>query len=95
MTFDDLKTDTATDLCGVYPTMSNHGMKYILILYNYNSNAILVRTIKNNKGQAITTAYKSIYVELTEAGITPILQYLDNETSKEFIASIKKRNSKF
>ena len=36
-----------------------------------------------------------IYDELTEAGIIPILQYLDNETSKELIASIKKRNLKF
>ena len=82
MTFDELKGYIATDLCGVYPTMSNCDIKYILILYDYNSNAILARAIKNNEGQAITTAYKSIYNKLMEAVITPILQYLDNETSK-------------
>ena len=51
--------------------------------------------MKTNKGQVITTAYKSIYDELTEAGITPILQYLDNETSEELIPAIKTNNLKF
>ena len=95
MMFDKLKGYIATDLCGVYPTMSNQGMKYILVLYDYDSNAILARAMKKNKDQAITTVYKSIYNELTEAGIAPILQYLDNETSKELIALIKKNNLKF
>ena len=95
VSFDELKGYIATDLCGVYPTMSNCGMKYILVLYDYDSNVTLAKATKTNKGEAITTAYESIYNELTEAGITPILQYLDNETSKEFITSIKKRNSKF
>ena len=89
VTFDELKGYITTNLCGVYPTMSNCGMKYILVLYDYNSDAILARTMKTNKRKVITTAYKSIYDELTEAGITPILQYLDNETLKELIAAIE------
>ena len=44
--------------------------------------------MKTNKGQAITDAYDELHTELTDAGITPILQYLDNETSKDLIASI-------
>ena len=95
VSFDDLKGYIATDLCGVYPTMSNRGMKYILVLYDYNSNAILTKAMKSNKGQAITTVYEALHMDLTEAGITPILQYLDNETSIELIASIKKKNLKF
>ena len=95
MTFDELKGYIATDLCGVYPTMSNRGMKYILVLYDYDSNLIAAWAMKSNKGAAITAAYESIYTELTEAGITPILQYLDNETSKELIASIKRNNLKY
>ena len=85
VSFDDLKGYIATDLCGVYPTMSNRGMKYILVLYDYDSNAILAKAMKTNKGQAITDAYDELHTELTDAGITPILQYLDNETSKELI----------
>ena len=95
VSFNDLKGYIATDLCGVYPTMSNCGMKYILVLYNYDSNVILAKAMKTNKGQAITTAYEALHTELTKARITPILQYLDNETSIELIASIKKENLKF
>ena len=75
--------------------MSNRGMKYILVLYDYDSNAILAKAIKTNKGEAITTAYDALHTELTDAGITPILQYLDNETSRELIASIKSKNLKY
>ena len=50
VSFDELKGYIATDLCGVYPTMSNHGMKYILVLYDYDSNAISARAMKSNKG---------------------------------------------
>ena len=56
VSFDDLKGYIAIDICGVYPTMSNRGMKYILVLYDYDSNAILAKVMKTNKGQTITTA---------------------------------------
>ena len=62
--FGDLKGYIATDLCSVHPTMSNCGMKYILVLYDYDSNTILAKTMKTNKGQAITTAYKTLHMEL-------------------------------
>ena len=47
--------------------------------------------MKSNKGAVITDTYELIYTELTEAGITPILQYLDNETSKESFAATKRK----
>ena len=95
MTFDELKGYIATDLYGMYPIMSNRCIKYILVLYDYDSNLIVARAMKLNKGAAITEAYEWIYTELIEAGINPILQYLDNETSKELIALIKKKNLKY
>ena len=51
VTFDELKGYIATDLCGVYPTMSNRGMKYILVLYDYDSNAISAWAMKSNEGE--------------------------------------------
>ena len=95
VSFDKLKGYISTDLCGVYPTMSNRGMKYVLVLYDYDSNAITARVMKTNKREAIKKTYDAIYTELKEAGIIPILQYLDNETSKELIASIKRKNLKY
>ena len=95
VSFDDLKGYIATDLCGVYPTMLNCGMKYTLVLYDYDSNAILAEAMKTNIGKAITKAYDALHTELTDAGITPILKYLNNETSKELIASIKSKNIQY
>jgi len=37
----------ATYPCGRYPTMSNRGMKYILVLYDYDSNIILAAPMKS------------------------------------------------
>ena len=95
VSFDGLKGYIATDLSGVYPILSSCGIKYILILYNYNSNIILAKAMKTNKGEDITTTYDALYTTLTDAGITQILQYLNNETSREIIASIKSKNLKY
>ena len=73
VTVDELKGYIPTNLCVVYPTMSNRGMKYILVFYDYYGTLIAARLMKLNKGAAIIAAYESIYVELTEAGITSIL----------------------
>ena len=95
MTFNELKRNITTDVCSTSPTMSNRGMKYILVLYNYDSNLIAARTMQLYKGAAVTDTYESIYIDLTDTGITPILEYLDNETSKELIAAIKKNYLKY
>ena len=70
-------------------------MKYILVLYDYESNEILAKPMKTNKGQAITDVYDELHMKSTDADITPSLQYLDNKTSKELITSIKKKNLKY
>ena len=72
--------------------MSNCVMKYILVLYDYDSNAILEKAMKANKGQDTTAAYDALHTELRDARINPILEYLNNETSRELIASIKRKN---
>ena len=50
--------------------MANRGMKYILVLYDYDGNLIAARPMKFNKRSMITEEYESIHAELTEAGIT-------------------------
>ena len=87
--FDELEGFIATYLCGRYPTMSNRDMKYIFVLFDYDSNEILSQPMKSKKGSAIIAAYDSIYNELSDASIILILQYLDNEISKELTLSIK------
>ena len=69
MTFDELKGYIVDNLCSVYPIMSNQGMKYILVLYDFDSNLVASRSIKSNKGVAVIDTYESIYAELTDTRI--------------------------
>ena len=79
VTFDKLKWYIATDLYGMYPTMSNWGMKYILVLFDYKSNNLIAaRLMKSHTEAIIIDSYKLIYTELADAGTTPTVQYLDN-----------------
>lgn len=64
-------------------------------LFDYDSNIILTQPIKSNTSSAIIAAYDSIYTKLSDAGIIPILQYLDNKISKELFFSIKSENLKY
>ena len=50
--------------------------------------------MKNYKEPSIIKAYEEVYNELLEAGITPVLQYLDNEISKDLIQSLKDKKIK-
>ena len=48
----------------MYCTMSKRGTKYILVLYNYTSKLSAAKSMKSNKGAAITEACECFYVEL-------------------------------
>jgi len=75
--------------------MSSRGMKYIFVLYDYDSNAILAAPMKSRKGTDMVKAFDECYQQLKSAGITPILQYLDNEVSNELIATIKEKKLQY
>ena len=69
------------DLAGKYPIASNKGNNYILVIYHYDSNAILAEPMKTrNKGEILQT-YRKIHTKLTLQGMKPKLQMLDNEVS--------------
>jgi hypothetical protein len=66
------RTDSiTTDQTGQFPVLSSTGMRYVLVLYDYDSNAILAEPLKNRTGTEIHRAYKK----------HPKLQQLDNECS--------------
>ena len=70
-----------TDLTGKFPITSLDGHKYILILYHYDSNAILVKPLKNRSDEETLKVYKEFYDELKQKGFTIKLHVLDNEAS--------------
>ncbi|EEC45165.1 predicted protein [Phaeodactylum tricornutum CCAP 1055/1] len=70
-----------TDQPGRFLTPSSAGHNDMLVLYDYDSNAIHVELMKNKSGPEILAAYKRAHALLTQRGLRPQLQRLDNEAS--------------
>jgi hypothetical protein len=71
-----------TDQTGRFPVVSSKGNKYILILYDYDSNAILAQPIKDRTAPELLKAFQIMEQELVGRGLKPKLIKLDNEASK-------------
>ena len=72
---------TYSDLTGHFPIQSNRGTNYILVVYEYDSNAILVRPLRNRTASEITRVFQSVNQYLHARGLRPRLHTLDNEAS--------------
>ena len=53
-----------------------------MVLYDYDSNAILPEPFKSRKQEEIFRAYKVLHAYLTKRGLCPKLQTLYNNASK-------------
>jgi hypothetical protein len=71
-----------TDQTGRFPVVSSKGNKYIMILYDYDSNAILAQPIKDRTTPELLRAFQVMEQELVDGGLKPKLMKLDNEASK-------------
>ena len=64
------------------PTLSQQGNKYIMVMVETDSNAILVKPIKSPKDAELTRAYQTMRPRLRRAGIIPKKHILDNKVSE-------------
>jgi hypothetical protein len=71
-----------TDQTGRFPVVSSKGNKYIMILYDYDSNAILAQPIKDSTAPELLRAFQVMEQELVARGLRPKLMKLDNDASK-------------
>jgi hypothetical protein len=71
-----------TDQTGRFPVISSKGNKYIMVLYDYDSNAILAQPIKSRTASELLKAFQLMEQELVAKGLKPKLMKLDNEASK-------------
>jgi hypothetical protein len=71
-----------TDQTGRFPVVSSKGNKYIMILYDYDSNSILAQPIKDRTAPELLKASPVMEQELVARGLKPKLMKLDNEASK-------------
>ncbi|KAI2494253.1 hypothetical protein MHU86_20271 [Fragilaria crotonensis] len=70
-----------SDQTGKFIVASSSGNNYVLIVYDYDSNSILVEPIRSRSGPCILAAFKIIHARLVTAGLRPQLHRLDNECS--------------
>jgi hypothetical protein len=71
-----------TDQMGRFLVVSRKGNKYIMILYDYDSNAILAQPIKDRTAPELLKAFQIMEQILVARGLQPKLMKLDNEASK-------------
>ena len=70
-----------SDQTGRFIVASSTGNNYILVVYDYDSNSILVEPMKSRTGACILKAFTVLHARLVTAGLRPLLQRLDNECS--------------
>jgi hypothetical protein len=68
-----------TDQTGRFPVISSKGNIYIIVLYEYDDNAILAEPIKNRTSAELLRAFQVMETKLTARGRQPKLMRLDNE----------------
>ena len=66
-----------------------------MICYDYDSNSIISSEIKSREGPELLQAYKKLHTYLTDRGLQPQLQRLDNEVSTTLKRTMKKLQVKY
>jgi hypothetical protein len=68
-----------SDQIGRFPITSSCGNKYIMVVYNYDSNAILTNPLTSRTEMELLRAYTKLHTFLTKRGLKPVLQKLNNK----------------
>ena len=79
-----------TDQTGEVPVRSRRGNQYIFVLYNYDTNSILVRPMKNRTEEEFLKVHEATMNFLKDRGQLPKIQKLDIEASELHKQNIKK-----
>jgi hypothetical protein len=75
----DITRQIYSDQTGRFPVTSSKGNQYIMIVYDYDSAAILAEPLKIRTEHELVRAYSKLHQHLTDCGLKPQLQKLDNE----------------
>jgi hypothetical protein len=77
----ELKDTMYTDQTGHFPFISSLGNRYIMILHHVDSNSSWSKALKNySKGKLILARHRAL-AQMTQCGIVPRHQILDNQAS--------------
>ena len=90
---EDFNSTIYSDATGKFPVPSYHGNRYVMIVYVYDANAILVRPMKNREKETMVETFQQIYDFLIKRNMTPKLHVMDNECSKLLSDYIQNNNT--
>jgi len=79
-----------SDQTGQFPKQSKSGHKYIMVLVEIVSNAILVEPMKSRKDAEMIRAYDVLVKRLQQANIHPRKHIIDNKISENMKQHIKR-----
>jgi hypothetical protein len=85
----DVRETIFSDQTGKFPTQSQRGNKYIMVMVEIDSNAIFVEPMKSRKDSEMIRAYDVLVKHLQNAGVHPKKHVLDNEISKNMKQHIR------
>ena len=89
------KRQISTNLTGKLPVKSNRGNKYIFVLYDYDSNCILIRPMKSGADSRFIRFFTDLHEHLLDRGLKPAYMILENEDSPAFQRELKAKNIDF
>ena len=70
-------------------------MSYIFLLYDHDSNAILVHPIKSRQAEHLIEGYDACYAKLQAVGINSVLHKPNNEISNAMRTAIIAKNFEY
>ena len=68
-----------SDLCGLFPIMSNKGNIHILVMHLYDCNTILKTPINNRSYKDMMCDLRELKTDLKSRGTNPGFHNMDNE----------------
>ena len=69
----------STDQTGRFPVTYSRGSKYLMALYNYDSNSIIAEPLKLCSEHKLVHVYSALNTHLSNRGLTTRFQMLNNE----------------
>jgi hypothetical protein len=90
-TITDMHSKVYAYLTGRFSTTSSRGNIYMLILYENDANAMLAESMKSKADAEAVIAYTILYKQLTDYGIIPNFQIMDNKVSTSVTSFLKQQ----
>ena len=78
-----------TNQTGKFPIRSKSGNNYIIVLCDYNANAILGIPILDRKSTTLQKAFLSLFYEIKQKSYAPTIIRLDNKALNSYLNLLK------